>query len=211
VLPTRIKICGITRVEDAELAARLGADAVGLVFYSRSKRAVTIDQAQSVRKRLSAFVSLTALFVNADAVEVNKVLGQVRVDCLQFHGEETPEFCASFGVPWMKAIRVQPGMDVAALAEQYHHAAAVLLDSFDPQQAGGTGHTFDWTVARDCIQRCRVPIVLAGGLSAQNVAGAIREVQPYAVDVSSGVESAPGLKCPVKMQAFFNEVYRVQS
>jgi len=211
VLPTRVKICGITRAEDAELAVRLGADALGLVFYQASKRAVTVAQAQAVRHGLSAFVTLTALFVNADSAEINKVLAQVRIDCLQFHGEETPEFCASFGIPYMKAIRVQHGLDVVALAEQYRHASAILLDSYDPHQAGGTGHSFDWAVARDCVQRCEVPIVLAGGLTAQNVAAAIKEVQPYAVDVSSGVESVPGLKCPDKMQAFFKEVYRVQS
>jgi len=211
VLPTRVKICGITRVEDAELAVKLGADALGLVFYKPSKRAVTVAQAQAVRQRLSAFVALTALFVNADADEVERVLGQVRIDCLQFHGEETPEFCASFGIPYMKAIRVQQGQDVAALAAQYSHASAILLDSYDPHQAGGTGHSFDWAVARECVQRCAVPIVLAGGLNAHNVAAAIKEVQPYAVDVSSGVETVPGLKCPDKMQAFFKEVYRVQS
>jgi phosphoribosylanthranilate isomerase len=211
VLSTRVKICGITRVEDAELAVRLGADALGLVFYPASKRAVTVAQAQAVRHRLSAFVALTGLFVNADSAEINAVLAQVRIDCLQFHGEETPEFCASFGMPYMKAIRVRQGLDVVALAAQYHHASAILLDSYDPHQAGGTGLSFDWAVARDCVQRCGVPIVLAGGLTAQNVAAAIKEVQPYAVDVSSGVESVPGLKCPDKMQAFFKEVYRVQS
>lgn len=211
MLPTRVKICGITRVEDAELAVRLGADALGLVFFQASKRAVSIAQAQAVRNRLSAFVALTGLFVNADSAEIHKVLEQVRIDCLQFHGEETPEFCASFGVPYIKAIRVHQGLDVPALVAQYQRASAILLDSFDPHQAGGTGHTFDWTVARDCVQRCQVPIILAGGLTAQNVAAAIKEVQPYAVDVSSGVESVPGLKCPDKMQAFFKEVYRVQS
>lgn len=208
---TRIKICGITRPEDAELAVRLGADALGLVFYPGSKRAVDAQQAQAIRQRTAAFVSLTGLFVDASAEEVRAVLDRVRLDCLQFHGAESQTFCASFGIPYMKAIRVQPGMDVVAAASEYPDAAAILLDSYDRQQAGGTGKSFDWDIAQRCVQDSQAPIVLAGGLRPENVAEAIERVRPYAVDVSSGVESEPGRKCPERMQAFFKEVNRVQS
>jgi phosphoribosylanthranilate isomerase len=211
VHPIRVKICGITRPEDAVLASRLGAAALGVVFYPGSKRAATVADAHAIREVMPAFVSLTALFVNPAAEEVARVTDQVRIDCLQFHGDETPEFCRSFGIPYIKALRVQEKLDVVKLAAQYPDAAAILLDSYDKDQAGGTGLRFDWRIAEDCVARCRAPVVLAGGLNADNVGEAIGLVRPYAVDVSSGVESVPGRKCPEKLQAFFNEVYRVQS
>lgn len=209
--PIRVKICGITRPEDAALASRLGAAALGVVCYPHSKRAVTVPDVVAIRAAVPAFVSLTALFVDPTAAEVALVLDRVRVDCLQFHGDESPEFCRSFGIPYLKALRVREKMDVVGKAAEYPDAAAILLDAYDKDQAGGTGLRFDWRIAEDCVARSPAPIVLAGGLNADNVAEAIGRVHPYAVDVSSGVESVPGRKCPEKLQAFFNEVYRVQS
>jgi phosphoribosylanthranilate isomerase len=208
---TRVKICGITRPEDAVLAARLGAAALGVVFYAGSKRAVSVADVQAIRRAVPAFVALTALFVDPCADEVATVLDQVRIDCLQFHGAETPEFCRSFGLPYLKALRVRPDMDVVGVAGHYPDAAAILLDAYDREQAGGTGQRFDWRIAAECVARCASPVILAGGLQADNVAEAITRVRPYAVDVSSGVESVPGRKCPEKLQSFFNEVYRVQT
>ncbi len=207
---TRVKICGITSIEDALAAVDLGADSLGLVFYPASKRAITAAAAAAIRSKLPAFVALTGLFVDAAAADINSVLATVRLDYLQFHGNESPDFCASFGVPYIKAIRVQDGMNVVTLAAAYPGAAGILLDSYDKHQAGGTGTRFDWAVASHCVEQCGSPIILAGGLNAENVAAAIAQVRPYAVDVSSGVESEPGNKSPARMQAFFKEVYRGQ-
>jgi phosphoribosylanthranilate isomerase len=206
----RVKICGITRVEDAQLAARLGADALGLVFYSGSRRAVGISRAQEIRRAVPAFVSLVGLFVNPDRTHVTDIISQLHLDCLQFHGEEDADFCGSFGVPYMKAIRVREGQDPLTLIARHQDACAILLDAYDPRQAGGTGQQFDWEVARRCVQHSGRPIVLAGGINAENAAQAIREVSPWALDLSSGVESEPGLKDPQRMQRFFDEVNRVR-
>lgn len=206
----RIKICGITRAEDAVLAARLGADAIGLVFHPPSPRAVSIEQAAAVRRAVPAMVSVFGLFVDPEPERVREVLDGGALDGLQFHGEESPGFCGAFGRPYMKALRVRDSMDVAGRLADYPGAAAILLDSYDPDLAGGTGRRFDWTVARDCVAANPDRIVLAGGLEAGNVAQAVREVGPWALDVSSGVEQAPGIKSRDKMQAFFNEVHRVQ-
>ncbi len=209
MLRTRVKICGLTNVEEAIVAGTLGADAVGLVFYPRSKRALSIEAAVSIREALPAFVSAVGLFVNPTEAQVETVLKQLHLDCLQFHGDETPQFCASFGLPYMKAIRVREGLDVEREMARFTTSSAILLDSFDKNSAGGTGTSFDWEVAARAVSATQQRIVLAGGLDAQNVAAAIRQVQPYAVDVSSGVESAPGRKSPERMQAFFNEVNSV--
>lgn len=209
MLRTRVKICGLTSVEEAKLAASLGADAVGLVFYPQSKRAISIAAAVPLRKALPAFVSVVGLFVNPTEAQVETVLKQLHLDCLQFHGDETAQFCASFGVPYMKAIRVRDGLDLEEEIAKYTTSSAILLDSFDKQSAGGTGTRFDWEVAARAVRATQQRIVLAGGLDAQNVVAAIRQVQPYAVDVSSGVESTPGRKCPERMQAFFSEVKSV--
>lgn len=212
---TRVKICGITRPEDARQAAQQGADALGLVFYAASKRAVSPSQAAVIQSVTPVFVSLVGLFVNPDKNDVRAALKHVHLDCLQFHGDEDAAFCESFGVPYMKAVRVRPGSDgliIDPLLEAAAHpnARAILLDAFDPQQPGGTGKQFDWSVARRCVEQSSMPVVLAGGLNADNAAQAITEVQPWALDLSSGVESEPGLKDPQKMQAFFNEVNRVR-
>jgi len=207
----RTKICGLTRNADAMLAAELGADAIGLVFYPPSKRSLKPTQAREVVAGLPAFVSRVALFVDPDADAVNEVLASLHVDCLQFHGSETADFCASFGVPYMKALRMRPGVDALASINGYPDASAILLDAYEAGMAGGTGKRFDWALAVECVQRSSVAIVLAGGLSADNLEQAMTQVCPWALDVSSGVEAQPGIKDAALMQQFFNEVYRVQS
>ena len=206
---TRVKICGLTNVAEAVLAASLGADAIGLVFYPQSKRAISIAEAVPIRKALPAFVSAVGLFVNPTQAQVETVLEQMHLDCLQFHGDETPQFCASFGVPYIKGIRVHEGIDFDSEISRFTTSSAILLDSFDKNSAGGTGTRFDWQIAAQAVRTSEKPIVLAGGLDSKNVAAAIGQVHPYAVDVSSGVESAPGRKCPERMQAFLNEVNSV--
>jgi phosphoribosylanthranilate isomerase len=206
---TRVKICGLTSPDDALLAADCGADAIGLVFYSKSARAVTAAQALDICRSLPAFVTTVGLFVNPEEEEVRTVLKHVHLDCLQFHGDESAAFCASFGIPYMKAIRVRPELNLLEEIAKYSTSSAILLDSYDKNSAGGTGIAFDWRIARRCVQEARGKIVLAGGLTAINVAEAIRLVEPYAVDVSSGVESEPGRKSKEHMSSFFNEVYSV--
>jgi len=210
VLRTRVKICGLTSIEDAVAAASLGADAIGLVFYPASKRALSAAAAAPIRHALPAFVSAVGLFVNPTEAEVEAVLKQLHLDCLQFHGDETPQFCNSFGLPYMKAIRVRDGLDLDKEMSRFTTSSAILLDSYDKQSAGGTGTRFDWEVAARAVQASGQRIVLAGGLEALNVATAIRQVRPYAVDVSTGVESAPGRKSAERMQAFFSEVRSVR-
>ncbi|MEX1197050.1 MAG: phosphoribosylanthranilate isomerase [Pseudohongiellaceae bacterium] len=208
---TRTKICGLTRPEDARLAATLGADALGVVFYAGSRRAVTLEQARAIRDVVPAMTTLVALFVDPDPAEVRAVLDAVSPDCLQFHGDEPVSFCESFGRPYMKALRVRPDLDVQRAARTYPSASAILLDAWHPTEAGGTGRQFDWQVARDLSAELPDRVVLAGGLSPDNVAEAIRLVDPWAVDVSSGVESAPGIKSPDRLNQFFREVYRVHA
>jgi len=202
-MTTRIKICGITRPEDAEQAAKLGVDAIGLVFYGPSPRNVDIEQASAVVDVLPPFVTSVGLFVNATADEINAVLAQVNLDLLQFHGDESPEFCAGFDRPWIKAIRMAEGVDLHAEAERYSESSGLLLDAYHPALPGGTGESFDWT---------RIPadlpatVILAGGLTAQNVGEAVCTVHPYAVDVSGGVEAEKGIKDWGKMADFVEAV-----
>ncbi len=209
MLRTRVKICGLTKPEEALQACELGADAIGLVFYAKSSRALSIAQAALIAQSLPAFVSAIGLFVNPSVEEVEQVLEQVHLDCLQFHGDEDETFCRSFGIPYMKAIRVRDGMDLDLEISKYSKSSAILLDSYDKHVAGGTGKRFDWDIAARSVQTGAAKIVLAGGLDATNVAAAIKHVRPYAVDVSSGVEKAPGTKSIERMQAFFNEVRSV--
>lgn len=205
---TRVKICGITRPEDGVAAGRCGADAIGLVFYAPSPRAVSIEQAQAITQALPPFVTVVGLFVNALPDEIQRVIGQVRLDLLQFHGDEAPADCARYAKPYIKALRVGSTTDVHAAARAYASAQGVLLDAQVDGIPGGTGQTFDWTrVPRDLHQ----PIILAGGLTPENVAQAIRTVQPYAVDVSGGVEASKGIKDAVKIAQFIKEVSRVES
>jgi phosphoribosylanthranilate isomerase len=196
---TRIKICGITRPEDAQSAAASGADAIGLVFYAASPRAVGIGQAAEIAAALPPFVTVVALFVDEPADEIERTLEGVPVDLIQFHGDESPEFCLRFQRPWVKALRVRPGVDIAAACAAYRGARGVLLDSWQENLPGGTGRTFDWALAPRDLPR---PVVLAGGLNEQNVAAAIARVRPAAVDVSGGVETSPGIKDPAKIERF---------
>jgi phosphoribosylanthranilate isomerase len=205
---TRIKICGITRVEDALAAAHSGADAIGLVFHERSPRHVSIAQAKQLADALPPFVFAVGLFVNAEAAFVHAVLASVPLDILQFHGDEPAEFCAQFAKPYLKAIRVKAGVDLLQCAARFHTAKGLLLDAHVEGIAGGTGATFDWALIP---KQLPLPIILSGGLNAENVAAAIKQVRPYAVDVSSGVEASKGIKDAAKIAAFINEVERVDS
>lgn len=200
---TRIKICGITRVSDALAVAHSGADAIGLVFYERSPRHVSISQAIEIVAALPPFVSLVGLFVNAPAATVREVLAQVALDVLQFHGEESADYCAQFGKPYLKAIRVKAGVDLLQCAAHFSAAQGLLLDAFVEGTHGGTGAAFDWNLIP---HKLPLPVILSGGLDAQNVAQAIRQVRPYAVDVSSGVEANKGIKDAAKIASFINEV-----
>ena len=200
---TRVKICGITRAEDASAAIQHGCDAIGLVFYEPSPRYVTPATARSIAAGLPPFVSAVGLFVDADAEYVREVLSQVRLDLLQFHGDETPEYCRQFGVPYLKAVRVRPETNLLQYAAAYADAKALLLDAYMPGMPGGTGTTFDWAlIPRDFPK----PIILAGGLDAGNVSEAIRQCRPYAVDVSGGVERQKGIKDAEKIAAFMRGV-----
>jgi len=205
---TRVKICGITRLEDARVAAQYGADAIGLVFYQHSPRHVSIEQAAKLSGALPPFVSAVGLFVNANAEFVREVLARVPLDLLQFHGDETSVFCAQFGVPYLKAIRVKAGVNLLQCAADFSDAKGLLLDAHVEGVPGGTGKAFDWTLIPGKLS---MPVILSGGLDAGNVAAAIKQVKPYAVDVSSGVEAGKGIKDAVKIAAFINEVKRVDS
>ena len=199
---TRVKICGITRRQDAEFAIEMGTDALGLVFYSPSPRAVTIAQAKEIVEGLPPFVSVVALFVDAQEEQVNACLQALPIDILQFHGEESVEYCEQFDKPYLKAIRMRDDIDLAGLATRYASASALLLDSYQPGVPGGTGLAFDWSM----IKGIDKPIILAGGLTVENVAMAIKQVKPYAVDVSGGVEQSKGIKDQQKIHAFMQEV-----
>ena len=211
---TRIKICGITRVEDGLAAARAGADAIGLVFWAGTPRAVTIERARAIVAALPPFVSVVGLFVDPERGHVQATLAAVPLDLLQFHGHEPPEFCGAFGRPYIKAVPVIAGAEEAGLLEcaaRYKDAVGLLFDA--PPTGGlpgGTGRTFDWGTLPKGLPR---PLVLSGGLSAANVAAAIRRVRPWAVDVSSGVESVDavgmsikGIKDPTRIAAFIEKV-----
>ncbi|MCM2319982.1 MAG: phosphoribosylanthranilate isomerase [Pseudomonas sp.] len=195
----RSKICGITRIEDALLAADAGADAIGLVFYARSPRAVEVQQARAIIAALPPFVTTVGLFVNASRDELNEILEAVPLDLLQFHGDETADDCAGYHRPYIKALRVRPGEDIKARCAEFPQAAGILLDTFVPGVPGGTGETFDWSLVPE---NPGCPIILAGGLTAENVAAAIRRVRPWAVDVSGGVEASKGVKDAAKVRAF---------
>jgi len=199
---TRVKICGITRREDALAAAVAGADAIGLVFYPPSPRFLSVERAVEIRDALPPFVQTVALFVNADAAQVAQVIGRVKPGMLQFHGDETPQFCAQFGVPYLKACRVKAGVDLLEYLRPFSSAAAWLLDSF-VEAYGGVGERFDWSLVPGKLER---PLVLSGGLERGNVAAAIRKLRPWGVDVSSGVESAKAIKDAAKIAAFIAEV-----
>ena len=196
---TAIKICGITREQDALAAAHCGANAVGFVFYAKSPRAVTPARAAALMRVLPPFVTSVALFVDADVAAVKHTMAMARADLLQFHGDESPAYCRQFGVPYLKALRVRPGVDLLQYARDYHDAKALLLDAYVEGTPGGTGATFDWALIPKNLP---LPVVLSGGLTPENVTAAIKAVRPWAVDVSSGVESARGIKDAAKIAAF---------
>ena len=199
----RSKICGITRIEDALAAVAAGADAIGFVFYAKSPRAVSAGQARAIIAALPPFVTTVGLFVNASACELNETLDAVPLDLLQFHGDETAEHCEGFHRPYIKALRVKAGDDIAAACAAYKSASGILLDAYVDGVPGGTGQAFDWSLIPQDLSK---PIILAGGLSAGNVRQAIDRVQPYAVDVSGGVEKSKGIKDHDKIRAFMQAV-----
>lgn len=204
---TRIKICGITSTEDALNAAQQGVDALGFVFYEKSTRAIKIDQAWSIFKALPPFVTRTGLFVNPSVEAVTQVIEQLGIDLLQFHGEESAAFCEQFDRPYIKALPMQPDTDLIALADAYASSQGLLLDTYKKGVPGGTGEVFNWDwVTPDKRAEVSLPIILAGGLTANNVDKAIAKVKPWAVDVSGGVESSPGKKSMAKMTAFIEQV-----
>jgi phosphoribosylanthranilate isomerase len=203
---TRIKICGITREQDVHAVAQSGADALGLVFYEKSQRHVSVQQATQLVRAAPPFVTVVGLFVNPSVEYVREVLAKVLLDVLQFHGEESSEFCRQFGKPYLKAIRVKAGVDLVECAACYAGAQGLLLDAFVEGTQGGTGESFDWALIPHDLP---LPVILSGGLHADNVAVAIKQVRPYAVDVSSGVEAAKGIKDAAKIAAFINEVKNV--
>ena len=198
---TRVKICGITSIEDAAMAVESGADAIGLVFYEPSPRAVSLEQAQAICQSLPPFVTVVALVVNAEKSFIQHLLAALPIDVIQFHGDERAAFCEQFNRPFIKAIRMRPELVLSQCFAEFEQAKALLLDAYRKGVPGGTGEVFDW--GRIPAQR-DVPIVLAGGLNPDNVAAAIAKVKPYAVDVSGGVEQAPGLKDADKVKNFIS-------
>ncbi|WP_174493274.1 MULTISPECIES: phosphoribosylanthranilate isomerase [Acinetobacter] len=207
---TRAKICGLTRTEDIHAAVNAGVDAIGLVFYAPSPRAVSIQQAKVLAQHIPAYVSIVGLFVNASSEEIAQVLAEVPLDILQFHGDETAAQCQKIAQDnqrrWYKAIQVKADLDVIAEIEQYQQAgaSAMLLDAWHPELKGGTGHSFDW----EKFPKLDLPLILAGGLKPENIEDAIKTTAAYAVDVSGGVESAKGIKDQQLIQQFMQGVQR---
>jgi phosphoribosylanthranilate isomerase len=202
---TRVKICGIREPAHARLAAEAGADAIGLVFYGPSPRFVSPEAAAAVASVLPPYVAAVGLFVDASESDVRKVLAQVPLDLLQFQGDERPDFCASFGKPFVRAVRMEAGTDLLEYARRFSRAKALMLDAHSPGTPGGTGLTFDWSAIPAGLP---MPVILSGGLTAANVGRAVREVRPWAVDVSSGVESSRGVKDPRRIIEFIRSVRR---
>ena len=198
-MATAVKICGITRIEDALASVRAGAHAVGFVFYRPSPRYVTPASAGSILRALPPFITTVGLFVDASEEEVRATLGEAPVQLMQFHGAESPEFCRRFGRPYVKAVRMSPEVDLLQYARDYHDAKALLLDAYVEGLHGGSGVSFDWSRVPE---RLPLPVIVSGGLTVENVGDAVRRVRPCAVDVSSGVESAKGIKDAARIAAF---------
>lgn len=201
-MSVRVKLCGITQLNDALSASFLGADAIGLVFYPKSKRLIELDVAKRICLSVPPFINRVGLFVNQDEATIRNVLDHVSLDILQFHGEESADFCQQFNKPYIKVFRVKTRDDLIKI-DNYGSASAWLFDSYHDQVYGGSGEVFNWSLIPKGAKR---PIILAGGLTSKNVTDAIAQVKPYAVDVSSGIECSPGIKDPVKMQAFMQAV-----
>jgi len=206
-LRTRVKICGLSSVDDANAVVNAGADAIGLVFYEPSPRHVEIDQAADIAQNVPAFVTKTALFVNPDPSYIEQVVNKVNIDLLQFHGDESAEFCQEmaerFGKTYIKAIRMQQGTDLLAICDEYKGASGLLLDAYVAGVPGGTGEQFNWDWIPEELPK---PVILAGGLTAENVGQAIEVANPWAVDVSGGVEQTKGVKSPEKIIEFMKKV-----
>jgi phosphoribosylanthranilate isomerase len=202
-MSTKVKICGVTRTEDALFAAHNGASAIGLVFYAPSPRYIEPDAAAAIVRAMPPFVTAVGLFVDATEEEVRAVAARAHIQLLQFHGAESPQFCSRFDLPYMKAVRVRAGVDLLQYALDFHAAQALLLDAYQEGLHGGTGATFDWALIPPSLP---LPIVLSGGLDPGNVRDAVRAVKPWAVDVSSGVEARKGIKDPAKIAAFISGV-----
>lgn len=202
-MPVAVKICGITRVEDALAAAQAGAHALGFIFHPPSPRNIDVPRAQAIVRALPPFITTVGVFVDPDRAFVQAVIKEIRLGALQFHGDEDPEFCGGFSMPYVKAVRVRRDLDLLQCASVFRAAQALLLDAFVPGSHGGTGQTFDWSLIPPALP---VPVVLSGGLDAANVATAIRHVRPWAVDVSSGVEIDKGIKDAAKIAAFMRGV-----
>lgn len=202
-MSVRVKICGITRIEDAMFAVESGVDAIGFVFWPQSSRYITPEQASEITKKIPAFIHTVGVYVDPAPDWVEETATAAKLSLLQFHGDETPEFCAQFSLPYIKAIRVRDGADLIQYAQRYPLAKGLLLDTYAADMPGGTGHVFDWNlIPRDLP----LPIILSGGLTAENVASAIKHVNPWAVDVSSGVEASKGIKDKYKISAFMQGV-----
>ena len=195
----KIKICGFTNAQNANQAAMLGIDAIGLVFYDQSPRNVGVETALQIVNALPPFINRVGLFVNADSSFIDEVLCEVPLDTLQFHGDESVVECTQYAMPFIKALRVNQETNITQMADDYHQASGLLLDAFNKDTYGGTGESFDWSLAKVDID---LPIILAGGLNPNTVADAVSQVNPYAVDVSSGVESEPGIKDIDKIRKF---------
>jgi len=202
-MQTRVKVCGITSVEDAQWLCKTGLDAIGLVFFEKSPRHVTVQQAIDICHAIPPFITIVGLFVNKPVKELETLLAQVPIDLLQFHGAESAQYCEQFSRPYIKAVPMQGLSDFTAYADQYSKAKGFLVDSHAPNSVGGTGKTFDWTQVPHHYPK---PIILAGGLRSENIAAAIEITNVYAVDVSSGVESSPGQKDKQKVEQFMQEV-----
>ena len=203
---TQVKVCGITRIEDGKTAAHLGVDAIGLVFYPPSPRAVDVTRAAAIAAAMPPFTKVVGMFVNASRITIRAALETVRLDLLQFHGDETASDCEQYRFPYIKALAMKPGVDALTEARRFDSAAGILLDAWHRELRGGSGKSFDWSLVPENLE---LPVILAGGLDATNVAKAIRQVRPYAVDVSGGVEASKGIKDKAKMAAFIEEVKSV--
>ncbi len=202
-MSVRVKVCGITRTEDALSAIKFGADAIGFVFWAKSTRYVTPEQAQQIAAEIPAFISIVGVYVDPAPGWVNETAQAANLTLCQFHGDESAEFCEQFSIPYIKAIRVREGLDLIQYAQQHQNAKGLLLDTYTPNMPGGTGHVFDWDLIP---QDLPLPLILSGGLNADNVALAIKHTRPWAVDVSSGVEAAKGIKDDKKISAFMQGV-----
>ena len=202
---TRIKICGIKHLDDALKAVEFGADAIGLIFVEKSPRYASFTDARVIAEAMPPFVTVVGLFMDATAETVREALKVVPLNLLQFHGDETPEFCDQFEMPYIKVLRMRENVNVVAFTQEYPNAAGILLDTYS-KAGGGSGQTFDWSLIPEDMP---LPIILAGGLNPENVASAVETVKPYAVDVSSGVESEPAIKDHKKIEQFIKEVQRV--